>query len=350
MITLENDSLVFRFPDVHEAAALRIGFQRTLRLPDDGKTYPLPADLGNFPLRHLDDFAARLTSSMAKRGGVLMPMWQAEAMWISFGNGWRSYPCAVKIAAGKINAVTGEAWSIGLNRDPQDYVVAARQPWLDGFCVEKGAIRQFVAAPLGSGTTAEEQLTGAAEHGGVQIVVYPMKKEAYERLLDIQSARLAMFADADAVYCRRLKASDMGLAAGGKMRQEVYEDEHDFEVWDLRNSARCFVTLLNASAWASVTGEAPPTKPISAQTYRQHHIPWFDCYAADKKALEGSTILDGLKGSGEPDADQEPLPPCTPVQLGPDRRPQRRSQMVREFEAGAVATQEVLRETGQAFS
>ncbi len=45
MITLENDELVFRFPEVHEHAVCQINFQRTLRIPDDDKTYPLPAGL-----------------------------------------------------------------------------------------------------------------------------------------------------------------------------------------------------------------------------------------------------------------------------------------------------------------
>lgn len=31
------------------------------------------------------------------------------------------------------------------------YLVAPDQPWLDGFCVQKGLIRQFVAMPLGQG-------------------------------------------------------------------------------------------------------------------------------------------------------------------------------------------------------
>ena len=61
-------------------------------------------------------------------------------------------------------------------RHPQDYMVVPGQPWLDGFCVEKGLIRQFVAMPLGEGYTPEEQLTGEAEHGGLQIAVYPMKR------------------------------------------------------------------------------------------------------------------------------------------------------------------------------
>ena len=57
-------------------------------------------------------------------------------------------------------------WSLHLNRDPQDYMVLPEQPWLDGYCVEKGVIRQFVAMPLGEGYSGEEQITGAAEHGG----------------------------------------------------------------------------------------------------------------------------------------------------------------------------------------
>lgn len=95
---------------------------------------------------------------------------------------FRRYPCAGKIAAGKINAATGEDWRDDLSKTPQDYVVLPGRPWLDGFCVAKGQIRQFVAMPLGEGYTAEEQLTGKAEHGGVQIVVYPMKAKAYEKI------------------------------------------------------------------------------------------------------------------------------------------------------------------------
>nr|WP_213394460.1 hypothetical protein [Yoonia sp.] len=58
-------------------------------------------------------------------------------------------PVALKIGAGKINAVSGEKWGDGLSKDPQNYVVLPNQPWLDGFNVEKGKVRQFVAMPLG---------------------------------------------------------------------------------------------------------------------------------------------------------------------------------------------------------
>ena len=112
----------------------------------------------------------------------MMPLYQAEAMWILFRSGRRSlaYPCAIKIAAGKINAVSGKPWKPELDPAERDYIVVPEQPWLDGFCVAKDVIRQFVAMPLGSGYSVEEQITGKPEHGGLQIVVYPMKKERYE--------------------------------------------------------------------------------------------------------------------------------------------------------------------------
>ena len=47
----------------------------------------------------------------------------------------------------------------------------ALAPRLDGYCVEKGIIRQFVAMPLGEGYSVEEQLTGEPTWGGVQILV-----------------------------------------------------------------------------------------------------------------------------------------------------------------------------------
>jgi hypothetical protein len=56
MIELKHDSLKFSFSEVHPEAQLTIGFKRTLRIPDDGKDYPLPPGLGRFPMKHVDDF------------------------------------------------------------------------------------------------------------------------------------------------------------------------------------------------------------------------------------------------------------------------------------------------------
>jgi hypothetical protein len=159
MIELKHDSLKFSFSEVHPEAQLTIDFQRTLRIPDDGKDYPLPPGLGQFPMKHVDDYSEKVPSMWIQHGGVMLPMYQSEALWLSFnseylGDHGTSYPFAIKVATGKINAVTGKNWRDGLRRRSQDYMVSTEQPWLDGYCVEKGFIRQFVAMPLGSGYSA----------------------------------------------------------------------------------------------------------------------------------------------------------------------------------------------------
>ena len=68
-LNARGDELIFRFPDVHPKAALKIEFQRTLRIPDDGKHYPLPPGLGHFPLRLVDDFLLTVPESWKKSGG-----------------------------------------------------------------------------------------------------------------------------------------------------------------------------------------------------------------------------------------------------------------------------------------
>ena len=75
MIELKSNRLVVGFPEVSPEAVLTIDFQRTLRIPDDGKDYPLPPGLGSFPLRHIDEHAERVPAPWLKRGGVLLPMY-----------------------------------------------------------------------------------------------------------------------------------------------------------------------------------------------------------------------------------------------------------------------------------
>jgi hypothetical protein len=182
MLELKNYKLFFQFSEVHPSARLEVIFHRTLRIPDDEKTYPLPPSLGTFPIAHVDDYKDKVPEKWIKHGGVMLPMWQSEAVWLQFvschvpGHS-HVWPFAIKVSTGKRSAVTGKAWSKTLREG--DYLVIPEQKWLDGYVVEDGVIRQFIAAPLGMGATAEEQITGKAEHGGLQIEVYPMSAVEY---------------------------------------------------------------------------------------------------------------------------------------------------------------------------
>ncbi len=333
MIELQNDTLNFRFPEVHADANLSIAFQRTLRIPDDGESHPLPPGLGHFPLRLVDDFRDGVPSDWLEHGGVMLPMYQAEALWVDLSCGSTAYPFAVKVAAGKINAVTGEAWSDRLQRDPQDYLTTPEQPWLDGFAVEKGVIRQFVAMPLGAGYSAEEQLTGGADIGGLQVIAYPLKAEVYERMRCHwgveESSLLSMARSFDDTG-----GPDMGLAPGGRMEQQIFDDPFDLHHWDLDHSSRCFVHLTNSMLWHQITGGNPPTVPPTAKAYTDAGLPWYSYYEEKAPTHSGSPRLKGLesvKEMGEAKGDV-PLPENQSIKLPRliDLLRRRKSDIVRE--------------------
>ncbi len=328
MIELRKDVLRLSFPEVHKDAVLEVEFQRTLRIPDDGRHYPLPAGLGRFPLRHVDDFED-VPALWRRHGGVMLPMYQSEAMWLNFSSP-SGYPFALRVAAGKIDAVTGKEWSEGLSGEDQNYLVVPGQPWLDGFCVEKGTIRQFVAMPLGAGYTAEEQITGMAEHGGVQLQAIPLKGEAWKRMRTMRRDKWRLESPKELFMARSMKA-DMGLAPGGRMRQEIYEDHFKWEDWDRSVSSRCFVHLVNSLVWRAMTGKRPPTTPPTSKEYTRAGVPWFDYYDDRKSAIEGADVLAVLKSVAELGMEKGdvPLPENESVEVdrvrnvGPKKRPDR---------------------------
>jgi hypothetical protein len=121
---------------------LTITFDRTLRVPEDGQTYHLPAILGTLPLLVADYFKRRLPSGMARKGGILLPMFQRESLVISFHSSEEEFlggttTYAVRIYAGSVNALTGDLGQHAAKNFRQDYVVAPRQRRIDGFCSVK---------------------------------------------------------------------------------------------------------------------------------------------------------------------------------------------------------------------
>jgi hypothetical protein len=330
MLELISNTLSFNFPEVHPAARVGIVLHRTLRIPDDDKTYPLPPSLGSFPVRHIEDFKARLPEKWLKRGGVMIPLFQSEAAWISFQPNHdpatgKPYPFAIKVAAGKQSAITGKEWSKKLKE--KDYVVAPPQPWIDGYVVEEGLIRQFVAMPLGGGFTVEEQLTGKAEFGGIQLEVIPMKRSEYDRrfpklpprpvmrtrsmmrgqsLIGESNAKggfesmsfgddFAPVAAAASYNCVELcEVSEMGMGAGGRMKQQIFDDPYGLSNWDTDHKTRCFVHLANSMLWRRITSEDPPHPPLTAADYTSRGFPWYDHYS-DGPTLKGGKKLQGIK-------------------------------------------------------
>jgi hypothetical protein len=291
-----------------------LSFQRTLRIPDDGHTYPLPPGLGEFPVRRVADYATRVPESWRRTGGVFLPMYQREAMWLSFdAPHWR--PCAVKVGVGKVDAISGRPWSNALSRERQDYVVCPDQPWLDGINAGEGFIRQFVAMPLGMGYTVEGQVTGREEFGGLQIMVFDPKPGRFPDRPPIEERGLF----ADICCCSPPAGAEMGLAAGGRMQQKIHPDEHGIDSWDETRTGRFFVHIVNSMMYREITGEEPPATPVSARTYTQCGLPWFGLYDEEAGDLKPAENLTRVKSVKEMDAAKgfAPQQDDGPVEVAP---------------------------------
>ncbi|WP_405825054.1 hypothetical protein OG241_47350 [Streptomyces sp. NBC_01390] len=318
-------------------AAVR--FIRTLRLPETG-THPLPPGLGEFPVRRVADYADTVPEAWRARGGVMLPVYLREAMWLSFGG--TTLPTALQVGVGKVCAVSGEPWSDRLSRKPQNYVVLPRQPWLDGINSGKGTVRQFVAVPLGLGATVEGQVTGEEVWGGVQLQSFALTDAELAKWRDeerlraertraavastggyggaVPMAPMAMSAPAapgGAAGPRRSGAA-MGLGVGGSMRQEVYRDDRPLTAWSKRPAGRVFVHLVTPPEWRRITGEAPPPSPVDRAAYTRAGLPWFDYFDQDAEDLAPTDPLAAVQPVGDwLGDDHEPWQAPSPGQVKP---------------------------------
>lgn len=286
--------------DSLELGPVTVTFQRTLRIPETG-LHPLPPGLGRFPLRRVEDYPDTAPAEWLARGGVMLPIYQREAMWLSFDS---DEPAALQVGVGKVCAVSGLPWIESLVGDPQNYVALPRQPWLDGINAGEGFIRQFVAVPLGSGATVEGQVTGEEKHGGIQLRAVGLTAEALEKWRAEQDAArreppVVEDFDGGPLMCAPASGAAMGLGAGGRMRQEVYADDRPRSDYDDGEALRLFVHLCSAAQWTAITGEVPPPSPVDRDAYVRAGLPWFDYYDADARDLAATEVLSRVESIGK---------------------------------------------------
>lgn len=317
-------SVTVRDDRIHVGERFSFTLQRTLRIPDDGRQYPLPPGLGPFPVLRVEDYTDAVPAHWRGRGGLFVPVYQREALWLQFEAAWWK-PNAVMVSVGGVNAVSGEDWRDALADDPQNYVVCPDQPWLDGINAGHDLIRQFVAVPLGKGHTVEEQLTSASGVGGIQLQVFEPKPGRFrddpppEGNLRFEAAFESL-------------PSEMGVAAGGRMRQKIYPDPHGLDTWDEQNRAEVFVHLVNSEQYEAITGRQPPPTPVSAKLYTDMGLPWFDLYdeargdvTAPERLRSVKSLRERAEESGaEADEGDETLrvDPSQLIGLNPDEQNQ----------------------------
>ncbi|AYV83074.1 MAG: hypothetical protein Hyperionvirus4_39 [Hyperionvirus sp.] len=251
-----NKNEVLQFP----VSKCEIEFNRTIRVPDNGKTYPLPPKLGSFNL-HCDP---------KNENQITLAMYQREALWLNFAKydyEGGSPNIALKVGVGNVNAINGEAWdkNLGiLSHKSQNYVVLPTQPWLDGVRVSdtkskklKGEmyhygldaasreqyVRQFVAMPLLNKTTIENQMKSQgvidAVSGGFKFEVFipydknfsvyiPSQKVFVDSSININDCKLEahtqlkLFRHMNYGDGKKTTLQDLGMADGDTLLCQKY--------------------------------------------------------------------------------------------------------------------------------
>ncbi|KAK5129279.1 hypothetical protein LTR08_003635 [Meristemomyces frigidus] len=267
---------------------------------------------------------------------------------------------------------------MNVHKTVQDYVVSPKQPWLDGIANSNGTVKQFVATPLGSGYSVEAQLTGEEVIGGLQIEVVPSMVRSILllpfppprvattpgqgpmtvssqghfntvmpdnqdfqiliatltgrkiRLTVVGSDTIDNLEDGRCLYeyytsqlstlhlVLRLRGGfskeEMGIAAGGLIRQTINRDPFARESWESDCGTIFNVQILNSECFREIVGTAPPPTPITAATYAHYGYPYFKFWdekasgitgdfgavkSVNKLDLEGTPTVDKAKAAAE---------------------------------------------------
>jgi hypothetical protein len=277
-----------------------ISFNRTLRIPEDGRRYNLPAGFGRLPIVRVEDVADRVPKKWRDEGGLIIPLYQREALFLEFkGVKWR--PTISKVSVGRVNAITAKPHDFQLKKGRQDYVVIPVQKWLDGVNSGDGTVRQFVAMPLGQGYTVEAQVTDEETSGGFQLVIYEPKPGVFtepkqpewiapsRRPLESRAVGGVSYSIAPA--CAPV---EMGIAAGGMIKQQILEDEYGIHSWDEDARIALNVHIVNSAVFSDITGQPPPPSPVTAKAYMQMGVPWFRHYEESRRGVSAPKVFKKL--------------------------------------------------------
>merc|ERR1712130_38291 len=88
----------------------------------------------------------------------------------------------------------------------------------------------------------------------------------------------------------------MGLAAGGKMKQKIYKDDKEnLGKYNVKKVTRVFVNIANGNMWKKITGKILPKSPLNPQIYKNYGYPWFKLYDDGLDDLDKANNLLNIK-------------------------------------------------------
>ncbi|KAH8834331.1 hypothetical protein DL96DRAFT_1580212 [Flagelloscypha sp. PMI_526] len=110
----------------------------------------------------------------------------------------------------------------------------------------------------------------------------------------------------------------MGIAAGGKITQKIYQDTYSPVVYDEEAQTRVFIHTVSTAAWEVITGVVCPLTPITPALYKARNYPWFALYDEHLPTIQTGQVLNTVQSIGQ--LDNASIPAYTDL-INPDSPP-----------------------------
>ena len=81
---------------------------------------------------------------------------------------------------------------------------------------------------------------------------------------------------------------DMGIAAGGLIRQAIVKDNYHPSIWDPDYATSFNVGIVNSTQFRDITGKAPPSTPVNAEAYAKHGYPYYSIFNERASGVKGN--------------------------------------------------------------
>ncbi|GAM37839.1 integral membrane protein [Talaromyces pinophilus] len=317
---------------------LRISFHRTIRVPDSSASKSLlPPDLGVFPLFSAKE--TRVWMGYAGIHETEVSFLPQVPEWLKTKGGaqnGRRY--AIKVYAGGVNAVSGlpsitaappgqqdyvfVAVPLGKNRTVEGQITGSEQFAGIQFEIVKGIVWKRFRVYCADGTVITLPVDDRENVDGLcRIISEKLGKtleasDLYDRnkmvrlersrnenlretrlrnigIVDSQNTSLLeelykkerheygyeLSHSTDFIHCAEPLMSwesQLGLAAGGFIKQHIQKDTHPASTWDHSTRTVFNVQLLSAQVFEEMTGFMAPAAPINAATYHKYNLSFFN--------------------------------------------------------------------------
>ena len=76
------------------------------------------------------------------------------------------------------------------------------------------------------------------------------------------------------------------------MKQKIYPDRYGIDTWDRENRGSVFVHIVDSESYRELTGQDAPPSPVSAKTYTEYGLPWFELYDEEKGTLRRGRLAE----------------------------------------------------------